>query len=291
MDIGFIGLGIMGSRMAANLQQDGRHLILHNRTRARAETLLANGADWAETPAEVGQQTTLLFTMLANPEAVADMALGESGFLPYLAPGSLWVDCSTVNPSFSQQMAAEARRRDVHFMDAPVAGTSGPAERGELLFLVGGDAADLETCRPLFDVMGRKTIHVGGNGMGTGLKMIFNLLLGEAMLAFSEALVLGQSLGMDRERLLDILLGSAVAAPFLAGKKTKITAGQWDAEFPLKWMQKDLHLVSITGYEQHVPLPGVNATSGILALAAGDGFAEDDFSAIYRFLADKAGIS
>jgi 3-hydroxyisobutyrate dehydrogenase-like beta-hydroxyacid dehydrogenase len=289
MKIGFIGLGIMGSRMAANLLEQGHDLVVYNRTKAKADALLEKGATWANSPAEVGKQVKMLLTMLANPEAVAQMALGEAGFLSELAPGSYWVDCSTVHPSFSRQMAEEAYRRRVHFVDAPVAGTKGPAEQGALLFLIGGEKGDVETCRPLFDAMGRKAIHVGGNGMGTSLKMVFNLLLGEAMVAFSEAMVLGQSLGIPPEKLLDVLVGSAVVAPFLAGKRHKIEAADWDAEFPLKWMQKDMQFAAITGYEQGVPLPGLNAAKEIFALAAGSGFADEDFSAIYQFLADKAG--
>jgi 3-hydroxyisobutyrate dehydrogenase-like beta-hydroxyacid dehydrogenase len=289
--IGFIGLGIMGSRMAANLQKQGHELIVYNRTKAKADALLEKGATWANSPAEVGRQVKMLLTMLANPEAVAQMALGEAGFLPELAPGSYWVDCSTVHPSFSRQMAEEAYRRRVHFVDAPVAGTKGPAERGELLFLIGGEKGDVETCRPLFDAMGRKAIHVGGNGMGTSLKMIFNLLLGESMVAFSEAMVLGQALGIEKYRLLDALLGSAIVAPFLNGKRTKIEADEWEAEFPLRWMRKDLQLASITGYEEGVPLPGVNAAKEVFGLAIGDGFADKDFSALYQFLAEKAGVT
>jgi 3-hydroxyisobutyrate dehydrogenase-like beta-hydroxyacid dehydrogenase len=288
MKIGFIGLGIMGSRMAANLQRRGHDLVVYNRTRDKADYLVENGAIWASSPAQVGQRVKILVTMLANPEAVSQVALGKAGFLKQLVPGSLWMDCSTVNPSFSREMSGEAGARRVHFVDAPVAGTKGPAAEANLLFLVGGEKADVETLRPLFDAMGRKVIHVGGNGMGTSLKMVFNLMLGESMLAFSEGMLLGESLGIDREKLLDILVGSAIAAPFVAGKKAKIKTRDWAAEFPLKWMHKDLHLATVTGSEQGVPLPGVEAARESFALAMADGLADDDFSAIYQFLADQA---
>ena len=119
------------------------------------EPLLAQGAVWAESPAALAkQQVEALFTMLSSPEAVQAVALGDEGFLDHLAEGAVWVDCTTINPSFSRHMAAQAAERQVRFLDAPVAGSKAPAEQGELLFLVGGDAADVEACRPLFEAAG-----------------------------------------------------------------------------------------------------------------------------------------
>jgi glyoxylate/succinic semialdehyde reductase len=144
MRIGFIGLGIMGSRMAAHLQGHADKLVVFNRTPEKAALLLAAGAVWAASPAVLAAQVDVLFTMLAHPDAVREAALGAQGFLGRLLPGALWVDCSTVHPDFAREMAAEARRRHVRFLDAPVAGSRPQAERTELVFLVGGDAADQE---------------------------------------------------------------------------------------------------------------------------------------------------
>ncbi len=166
MKIGFIGLGIMGSRMAANLQKAGHELVVYNRTKVKAEALLDAGAQWASSPAEVAGQVPVLFTMLSTPEIVREVAAGADGFLDVLAPGSIWVDFTTVNPSFSKEMAGLAEEKGIRFLDAPVAGTRTPAEKGELLVLVGGDADTVAECQPCFDVVGRKTIHVGANGMG-----------------------------------------------------------------------------------------------------------------------------
>jgi 3-hydroxyisobutyrate dehydrogenase-like beta-hydroxyacid dehydrogenase len=287
MKIGFIGLGIMGSRMAANLLDAGNDLVVYNRTKSKADPLVAKGAAWANDPSEVGAQVQVLFTMLAKPDVVEKIALGSDGFLDHLKEGALWVDCSTVNPSFSQRMASEARQRGVHFLDAPVAGTKGPAEEGELLILVGGKDQDVKTCQPYFNVMGRKVIHVGENGMGTSMKMVINMLLAEAMLAFSEALVLGQSLGIPRQKLFDILVGGPVVAPFISGKRPVIEKGEYQAAFPLKWMTKDLQLVSVTGYEQQVALPVANLAKEVFALAMRRGLADKDFSAVYEFLKEE----
>jgi 3-hydroxyisobutyrate dehydrogenase-like beta-hydroxyacid dehydrogenase len=284
--VGFIGLGIMGSRMAANLQKHGHDLVVFNRTQEKAVSLLEGGAVWADSPGAVARQVKTLFTMLAHPDAVVEMALGADGFLDHLRQGALWVDCSTVNPSFSRRMAQEAGSRQIRFLDAPVAGTKGPAAEGKLMFSVGGDEADLKACQGFFDAMGRRTVHVGGPGMGSSLKMVLNLLLAEAMAAFSEATALGQSLGIERAALFDILIGGPVVAPFVAAKVEKMVSGDYEADFPLKWTHKDLHLAAMTAFEQDVPLPIGNAVKETYALAARDGLAEQDFSAVYRLLND-----
>src|SRR6266850_1287480 len=205
----------MGSRMAANLQKCGHTLVAYNRTREKAGELLSGGAVWADSPAALATQVEIVFTMLAHPDAVRQAALGKDGFLSKLPPDRLWVDCSTVHPSFSKEMAEQARARGVRFLDAPVTGSKGPAAIGKLTFWVGGESADLEACRPLLDCMGSRIVHVGGQGMGASLKMVMNQLLGTMMTAFAEGLVLGESLGVPREVLFESVFSGPVAAPFL----------------------------------------------------------------------------
>ena len=149
MKIGFIGLGIMGSRMAANLQKQGYPLVVFNRTRTKAQPLLDKGACFAESPVKLAEQVDLLFTMLAHPDAVEQAALGRNGFLSHLKPNTLWIDCSSVNPSFSKKMAAAAAARQIRFVDAPVTGSAPVAAEAKLIFWVGADMADLERIRPL----------------------------------------------------------------------------------------------------------------------------------------------
>ena len=176
LKVGFIGLGIMGSRMAANLQAGAYTLFVFNRTRDKADALVRGGAKWAASPAGVAEEADVLFTMLATPEAVAAAALGVNGFLRVLRPGSIWVNSSTVNPSFARRMAEEARANGVRYLDAPVTGSKAAAGAGELFFMVGGDAVDLEVCRPLLSRMGKRIVHVGAVGLGSALKMVNNLL-------------------------------------------------------------------------------------------------------------------
>jgi 3-hydroxyisobutyrate dehydrogenase-like beta-hydroxyacid dehydrogenase len=288
MAVGFVGLGIMGSRMAANLQKASYDLIVYNRTKSKADALVGNGATWADTPADVGKQVETIFTVLSDPEAVLAAALGETGFLDHLGAGSVWVDCSTVNPSFTRLMATRAAARGIRFLDAPVAGTKGPAENGELLFLIGGEESDIEACKPYFDAMGRGVVHVGPTGTGTSIKVVVNKMLAEAMASFAEALTLGESLGIPRKVLLNMIPGSAVAAPFLSSKAAKIDQDDFEAEFPLQWMHKDLQMAATTAYEQGVAMPLGNATKEIYAMARRTGLGEDDFSAIYRFISKSS---
>jgi 3-hydroxyisobutyrate dehydrogenase-like beta-hydroxyacid dehydrogenase len=284
MKIGFIGLGIMGSRMATNLQKQGHCLVVFNRTRAKAEPLLGPCGKFADSPAKLAEQVDVLFTMLAHPDAVEQAALGADGFLNYLRPGALWVDCSSVNPSFSKRMTAEAARRQVHFVDAPVTGSAPAAAEAKLAFWVGANTADLETIRPLLLCMGNKIVHTGGHGTGTAMKMVVNLLLGTGMAAFAEAMALGEGLGLSQELLFDSVLGTPAVAPFLAAKREKIDNHNYEAEFPLRWMQKDMHLAAVSAYEAGVAMPLTNVAKEMYRLAMHDGHSTEDFSAIYAFL-------
>jgi 3-hydroxyisobutyrate dehydrogenase-like beta-hydroxyacid dehydrogenase len=284
MKIGFIGLGIMGSRMAANLQKNGHSLVLFNRTRAKAEPLLGPCGTFFDSPAKVADQVELLFTMLAHPDAVEEAALRVNGFLNFLRPNALWVDCSSVNPSFSKKMAAAAAARQIRFVDAPVTGSAALAADGKLVFWVGAEPADLEEIRPVLLCMGNKIVHAGGHGAGTSMKMVINLLLGTGMAAFAEAMALGEGLGISREMLFDSLLGMPAVAPFLASKRVKIESGNYKAEFPLRWMQKDMHLASVSAYQSGVAMPLTNAAKELYRLAMREGYATEDFSAVYDYL-------
>ncbi len=255
MKIGFIGLGIMGSRMAANLQKHGYSLVVFNRTRAKAQSLLDRDGTFAKSPAKLAEQVDVLFTMLAHPDAVEQAALDPNGFLSHLKPNALWVDCSSVNPSFSKKMAAAAAARQVRFIDAPVTGSA----------------------------------HLGGHGMGTSMKMVINLLLGAGMASFAEAMALGQRLGLSQKMLFDSLLGMPTVAPFLASKREKIERKNYEAEFPLRWMQKDMHLASVSAYEAGVAMPLMNVVKEIYRLAMRGGHETEDFSAIYEFAVGNNG--
>lgn len=285
MHIGFLGLGIMGSRMAANLLKAGHTVAVWNRTPGKDEALVQAGAIRAASPSGAAEGAAVIVTMLSTPQVVEETALGSHGFLGALRPGGLWIDSSTVNPSFSRRMAETCAARDLRLLDAPVTGSKAAAESGQLVFLVGGLDADLAEARPLLEVMGRAVVHVGGSGMGSALKLINNMLAAQAALAFAETLVLGEAQGIPRPVLLDFFLSGVIAAPLLKGKRERYESGDFSgADFPLQWMQKDLHLAALTAYEVGAAIPSGNLAKEIYRLAMRAGLGEDDFTAVYAFL-------
>ncbi|CAM3261437.1 NAD(P)-dependent oxidoreductase [Sporolactobacillus spathodeae] len=283
--IGFIGLGIMGSRMAGRLQNAGQELVVFNRTKAKAEPLLANGAQFAESPRAVGEQAAIVFTMLANPQAVDAVAYGTDGLLRGMKPGSLWVDSSTISPTQSRRLAEDAAAAGVHFLDAPVAGSTVPAEKGELIFFVGGNVDDLEKVRPLLLTMGKEVQHKGDNGMGTAMKLVNNLLLAQSIAAFSEAVAFGESLGLEKKELIRAITSGPNAAPVLNLKKGKLLEGDFEAaQFKVDSIYKDLELASEEAYVHHFALPLSNNLKAMFGLAQQYGMGSHDIAAIYAFL-------
>ncbi len=285
MKIGFIGMGIMGSRMAMNLLAAGNVLTISNRTREKAQPLLDKGAEWAESPAELAAAVDVLFTMLSTPDAVKEVATGEGGFLQAMPKGALWINCTTVDPEFARQMAGMAAARSVGYLDAPVTGTKGPAASGELVFLLGGESGDVDKCRPYFDCMGKKSVHLGDAGMGSSMKMLFNLMLGCTMAAYSETLVLGEAFGFSKDDVATVLLDAPVTAPFIKTKHSLISENNFEEHFPLCWMRKDLHLAADAAYKNGVALPALNSIKELYGLAEKQGLGRKDFAAVYKVLA------
>jgi 3-hydroxyisobutyrate dehydrogenase/glyoxylate/succinic semialdehyde reductase len=187
-------------------------------------------------------------------------------------------------------MAERARERGIRFMDAPVTGSKSQAANAKLSFWVGGTAADLDACRPLLECMGDWIVHCGDQGMGASLKMVMNQMLGTAMAAFSEGLILGETLGLSRKALFAAILDGPVGAPFLKLKRERIESGDYEsADFPLRWLQKDLHLAAVSAWDSGVAMPVTNAAKETYGLAIRAGRGNEDFSAIYGFLAANRG--
>lgn len=291
MKIAFIGTGIMGAPMVRNLLKAGHSVTVFNRTIEKAEALKDDGAHVALTCLEASSTAEVLITMLSAPEAVYDASLSKEGFLNTLNDGATWIDCSTVNPSFSKVMAVEAQRRGVKFIDAPVAGSLKPAQKGELVFLAGGDKEHIDKAQELFDAMGSRLIHCGVVGTGSAMKMCVNTMLATVMAGFSEALTLGEDTGIERDTLYDALSSLAVSAPILKMKKDSMKVNSFPTEFPLKWMHKDLQLVSQTAYEHKTAMPSTNAVKEIFGTAERCGFGDEDFSAILKVINYKKDCS
>ncbi len=287
MKITFIGLGIMGSRMASNLIQHGVDITVYNRSKAAIEPLVSAGAKTAESAQLAVKEADIVFSMLSTPEVVKTIFFGEEGALAHMKKEALWVDCTTVNPSFTAAAAVEARDHGIKFMDAPVAGTKPHAEKAELAFFVGGEAEQLERIRPYLEQMGNKIMHAGETGKGAAFKMLVNIMLAQSMLIFSEATLLGEKLGFTKDFLLNTLPNLVVSAPFTKFKAEMVRQDNYEVQFPLEWMHKDLHLAAVTAYELNQPLYLANVTKEVFAEARRKGMGRLDFAAIHRFLEEQ----
>jgi len=279
MKIALIGAGMMGERMGGRLLDAGHELAVYNRTRARTAALEARGAVVADTPRAAAEGAAFLVTMLSDAAAVRATAQGETGFLA--APGErLWVDMSTVSPVESRELAAEARRHRVRVLDAPVSGSLGAAVKGMLVILVGGAAEDVAAAKPLFDVLGRATLHMGPNGAGSATKLAVNAFLLATMVAGSEALKLGSAEGVRREELLEALARTEILPAWALGKLESLGAGEVRTAFSLALANKDMRLVDETAAAMGLELPLANTVAGVYARALAAGLGDRDFSAV-----------
>lgn len=281
MNVSFIGLGIMGSRMAANLLKGGVALTVFNRSNAPVEALAAKGAKAGTSYAQAVEDADVVITMLANPEVVEIVA---TEMLPAIKPGALWVDCSTVDPLSSLASAAQAKKNKIRFLDAPVAGTKPHAANAQLSFFVGGPEEDLTEVTPLMEMMGQKILHLGETSKGSAFKLLVNALLAQNMILFSETVLLGQKMGLDRDFLLDTLPNLVVSAPFTKFKAGMIKEGNYEVMFPLELMHKDLHLVNQMAYAFDQPLVMAAVAESLYGKAKQEGLGRLDFAAIHKSL-------
>ena len=287
MKVAFIGLGIMGSRMAGNLAKNNVDLVVWNRSKGPSEELELLGAKVADSMEDAVAGADAVFSMLSTPEVVARLFFGPKGALKSMKSNAIWADCSTVNPSFSRQAAKEASQLGIRFLDAPVAGTKPTAAAGQLAFFVGGDGQDLAEVEAFMQIIGAKILHLGDVGMGSSFKMLVNSMLAQSMIIYSEAVHLGQKMGLSDQILFEVLPNLPVAAPFTKLKAEMMCTDEFETQFPLELMHKDLHLATLTGYEHEQSLPLANAAKEIYAQAKAEGLSRFDFAAIHRFLGGK----
>jgi len=284
MKITFIGLGIMGSRMASHLAKNNVKLTVYNRTKTDTEAFNNKSVLVADSLKDAVKDADIVFSMLSTPEAVEEVFFGKEKTLKAMKKNAIWVDCSTVNPSFSIKAFQEAKLHNIRFLDAPVAGSKPQAQNAELAFFVGGEKEILAEVEPYLNMMGKKVLAIGETGKGASFKMLVNIMLAQSMLIFSEAVLLGDKMGISKDFLLDILPNLVVSAPFTKFKAETIKNDNYDVQFPLEWMYKDLHLATLTAYEKNQPLYLANLTKELYAEANKNGMGRLDFSAIFKYL-------
>ncbi|HKZ85872.1 MAG TPA: NAD(P)-dependent oxidoreductase [Anaerolineae bacterium] len=289
-NLGFVGLGVMGSRMVKRLLDAGHAVTGYNRTKSKAQWLLDQGMRWADTPRAVAEAADVTFSMVTDTTALKAIAEGSHGILAGLGPGKVYVDMSTVSPAASRDLAARVEAQGAHMLDAPVSGSVVTLEEGKLSIMVGGDAGTFEKVRPVLESIGPKVTHVGGNGLAVSMKIATNLSLAVQMLAFSEGVLLAEKSGIRRETAVEVLLNSVIASPMVKYRGPFVLSMPDQAWFDVNMMQKDMNLALEMGRQLDVPLPTTAITNELLTAARGMGLAEQDFAVVFQVLARMAGI-
>lgn len=282
--VGFIGLGLMGKPMAANLLKAGFSVVVWNRTRARAQELAQQGARVAGTPREAAASADVLLTSVTDPPALEEVLWGPEGALEGLRRGSAYIDSSTVAPALARRIAAACAERGVEFLDAPVTGGTWGAEKGELVFMVGGNAETLKRVEPVLSAMGKRWFHLGPHGAGQTVKLAMNMILALEVDALAEALALVIGAGLPGERLIEVLQSSMARATVLDIKAPMMLERNYAPSFPLRLMHKDLGLALDLANQLGVPLPATAAAREIYNRVKGAAKEEDvDYAAVARF--------
>ncbi len=288
--IGFIGLGIMGQPMALNLVKAGHKLTVYNRSSEKAEPLKQAGAQVVTTPAAAAKGADFVVLIVTDSAAVEEVVLGENGIAMTIASGAIVIDSSTISPAVSRKMACQVAGKGANWLDAAVTGSKHGAEKGELTFMVGGEKQVFERALPILQVMGKKHIYCGLNGMGLSAKLAQNTIQATMLEVFSEGLVLAAKAGVAPETMLEILQSSMARAALTDFKAPFIFKGDFTPYFPLKLMHKDLELAMEAGYALNVPMPTLGAVKEVYSAAKAQGKGDLDYAAIITYLEELAHV-
>jgi 3-hydroxyisobutyrate dehydrogenase-like beta-hydroxyacid dehydrogenase len=289
--VSFIGLGLMGRPMGHNLLKAGFPLVVWNRTASRADSLAAAGARLAASPKEAAAAADILITMVSDPPALEEVLWGSGsnsddqsgGAFAALKKGAIYIDSSTVSPTLARKIADAAKAAGIRFLDAPVTGGTWGAEKGELLFMIGGESDTLEAARPVLSAMGKKLFHLGPNGAGQTIKLAMNLLLALQVDAFAEALALVTGAGFAGEKLVEVMQSSMARSGVLDVKAPVMLSGDYKPSFPLRLMHKDLSLALELGNQLGIPLPATAAAREIYNSVKGSCKDDLDYAAVFKY--------
>jgi 3-hydroxyisobutyrate dehydrogenase-like beta-hydroxyacid dehydrogenase len=290
-EVGYVGLGVMGSSIVRRLLAAGHDVTVWNRTPEKAEPLLEAGALWADSPREVAERSDVVFTMVTNTAAVRAVTEGPDGIIAGLAPGKIYVDMSTASPANTRALAEQVAEVGAQMLDAPVSGTSITVDQGKASIMVGGDEDAFERATPILEAIGPKVFHLGPSGSAVTIKIAINLSLAVQMLAFSEGVLIAEKSGIARERAVEVMLASVIASPMVAYRGPLVLGHPDEVWFDCHMMQKDLNLALELGRELEVPLPTTAVTNELLTAANGMGIGERDFAVLFDVLASMSGVT
>ena len=281
--VGLIGLGLMGKPMGMNLLKAGFPLTVWNRTASRADELVAAGAKLAQSPRELAANSELVLSIVSDPPALEEVLWSQNGAMQGFQRGSTYIDSSTVSPTLARKVATACRERGVRFLDAPVTGGDWGAKKGELVFMVGGDAATLTDAEPVLRVLGKKWFHLGPNGAGQTIKLAMNLILALQVDALAEALALVTAAGLQGEKLVEVMQSSMARSGVLDIKSQNLLKGDYTPSFPLRLMHKDMRLALELAQQTHVELPATEAAFKTYSAVKEVAKEDLDYSAVMKF--------
>jgi 3-hydroxyisobutyrate dehydrogenase len=289
MDIGWIGTGVMGASMAGHLLDAGHALHVFNRTRAKAEPLMARGATWHENAAGAVRGRAVVFTMLGYPEDVRATVLGDAGVLANLAAGGVLVDCTTSSPSLAEEIAKAATARGVFALDAPVSGGDVGARNATLSIMVGGDATAFNRVRPLLECLGKTVVLQGPAGSGQHTKMVNQILIAAGMVAVCEGLVYARASGLDPRRVLESVGGGAAASWSLANYYPRMLAGDLAPGFYVEHFMKDMKIALDEADRMKLCLPGLALARQLYMMLVAMGGARNGTHALIKAIEAMSG--
>jgi 3-hydroxyisobutyrate dehydrogenase-like beta-hydroxyacid dehydrogenase len=290
-NLGFVGLGVMGSEMVLRLLEKAHTVTGYNRTRTKAERLVEKGMRWAASPREVAAASDFTFCMVTNSAALEMIVEGPDGILAALAPGKVLIDMSTVSPAFSRSVAAKVRAKGADMVDAPVSGSVITLQEGKLSVMVGGRKDTFDRIMPLLQDIGPKVTYVGDSGLALVVKIAANLSLAVQMLAFSEGILLAEKSGISRDVAVEVLTNSAIASPMVKYRGPFVLKLPAEAWFNVNMMQKDMMLALDLGRTLDVPMPTTAITNEFLTSARGMGLEQKDFAVLFDVLASMSGVT
>ncbi len=289
LKVGYIGLGLMGKSIACNILKSGYSLVVHNRSRAAVDELVAEGAQAAFSPAEVASQVDVVFTNLPDSPDVEKVVLGPEGILEGGRAGLVYVDNSTIKPATARLIAERLAAKGVLSLDAPVSGGDIGARDGTLAIMVGGPAEALEKVRPIFEVMGKTVTHVGDSGAGQIAKAANQIMVAAQMVAMGELLILAQKAGADPQKVVEAIRGGAAQCWTLDVKPQRLFAGNRQPGFKAYMQAKDIHIVLETARQYGVPLPSAAVHAQLFNAMLQNGMGDLDNSAVIAMIEMLAG--
>jgi 3-hydroxyisobutyrate dehydrogenase-like beta-hydroxyacid dehydrogenase len=287
--VGFVGLGVMGGRIARRLLDAGHTVLGYNRTREKAQSLVDRGLELVETPRDAAERSDVVFSMVANTNALAAVARGPDGILAGLTPGQVYVDMTTASPATSRALAADVEALGARMLDAPISGSVATLEQGKVSIMIGGDADAFARVEPILLDIGPTVRRIGDNGQALLMKIAINLSLHVQMTAFSEGLLIAEKGGIDKEIAVEAMLNSVIASPMIKYRGPFVLEQPEEAWFDCNMMQKDMLLALEAGREHDVPMPTTAASNELLTAARAMGLGHYDFAVVYDVLASMAG--